>query len=596
MVLRGGFLVVAQKLQEAAAKMSHDDIQTRLRDALSDTFRGTGSWGYLVTVFGDEKAGYVIYSSDSDLRKADYTCSANGATIETAKSVSVVPLTTYEIEAGEVVATEAGARNSKRDLSQLQAIHDATATLGAACFKAKESSAGGSQNRDTFCKAKSLQEAWNSLGGEPAIESLRKFGKAIFELSLSERSRRESLALLFEECTGNSSGHFDGTNASGQRDNQSNRGNGAGSDSNSREAALSGSNVSRADSQKHSIVLSEAVAFPVDIQIREAFKPSYQIKLIAPGKGSSAIYPAEVLKRDGPKVFKAGTPMRIDHPTRAEEAARPEGSVKDWGAVLESDAFWSDDHAQGPGLYSRVKPFSDFAGLIEEKGPFAGVSIRANGEAVMESGRVKMQDGLPVLAALTSAEGVDMVTRAGAGGMFLSESARTDNSQEGQVEMTEAEIKKLIDDGIAAGTSSLKERALKGDAIVVASRVLRGVSLSEAQKQFVADNAMRGDLPLKEGALDEKKFGELVIAEAQRYGATLGNGARVIGLGVAVTEAANPADEDDDEDETEQIRGGKKRRIREAKPDADAELMTLIESDLGMSKSAALRAAKGRAA
>lgn len=296
------------------------------------------------------------------------------------------------------------------------------------------------------------------------------------------------------------------------------------------------------------IQLKESVAFPADVTLAEAFKPSYQIKLIAPGPGSSAFYPAEVLKRDGPKVFRAGTPMRIDHPTRAEEAARPEGSVKDWGAVLAKDAYWLEDHPKGPGLYSEVKPFSDHVQTIDEKGAYAGVSIRANGDALMEAGKPVMKNGLPVLARFTSAEGVDMVTRAGAGGMFLSESARAANQQE--VTMTEQEVKALVEsavkiavtEAVAAVTkpvSALEQRAIRGDATVEAHRILTGITLPEASKGRVVENVLR-DLPLKEGALDIAKFGDLVTAEAKREGsyvASLTGSGRVLGMGGAPVES-----------------------------------------------------------
>ena len=72
MVLRSGYLAVAFKLQEAAAKMSHADIQTRISDDLNDQCRGTGNWCYLVAVFGDDKSGDCIYSCNGDLMKAPY--------------------------------------------------------------------------------------------------------------------------------------------------------------------------------------------------------------------------------------------------------------------------------------------------------------------------------------------------------------------------------------------------------------------------------------------------------------------------------------------------------------------------------------------
>ena len=69
------------------------------------------------------------------------------------------------------------------------------------------------------------------------------------------------------------------------------------------------------------------------------------------------------------------------------------------------------------------------------------MSIRASG--VAESDR--KQDGLPVLKSFTGAESIDVVTRAGAGGMILTEAARgaANNSQE--VDMTKEEIAELVE-------------------------------------------------------------------------------------------------------------------------------------------------------
>jgi hypothetical protein len=470
--------------------MCHADIRSRISDALSDASKGTGQYCYIANIFGDDKSGTVVYSCGygDDLKQCSYTINGANCTVDMANAVDVQPFTTYQVVTADTALGEAGARNSKHDLKQLQAIHDASASLGAAC---------------------AVKESKN-----PPAEGALK--------------------------------------------------------------------------------LKESVAFAVDIPLREAFQASRKIKLIAPGKGASAYYPAEVLERDGPKVFKAGTPMRIDHPTRAEEAARPEGSVRDWGAVLEADAQYIANHPDGPGLYGSIKAFSDYAQMIDEKGPYAGVSIRANGSAVMEAGRPVMKEGVPVLASLISAEGVDMVTRAGAGGMFLSESARTApiTQNEGQVEMTAEEITKLVEAqvkaGVTAATSGLQLRALKGDASVLAGRTLAGVSLSEAQKQYVIANVLDRDLPLKEGAIDETKFAEVVMAEARRYGATLGNGARVTGMGLVVSEADRVKEEQ-----------AEATRLKETAASEKAEfdqMVALYESDFGMSKEQAIAAAKGRAA
>ncbi len=347
-----------------------------------------------------------------------------------------------EMADAKVDTSEAGARNSRSDLKQLQAIHDAATSLGATC---------------------SMMEA--AKPKEP------------------ENVSRETESMKLVESA----------------------------------------------STLETIVLKEARA-------------DYEIKLIAPGKGSSAFYPAEVLKRDGPNVFKANTHIYLNHATRAEEAERPEGDVKNLAGVLTTDATYNESHAKGPGLYARMKVFADHGQLVEEKAPHVGMSIRANGDAVMEGKRPVMRDGVPVLARLTSAESVDVVTKAGAGGMILTEAARTANSQQ-ESAMTEEQITKLVESAVAAAVKSvsapmagLTERALRGDAMVQAQKILAGVSLAEASKARVIDMVLERTIPVKEGALDVAAFTEAVNFEAKREGeyiSRITGGGRVTGMGSA---------------------------------------------------------------
>ena len=142
------------------------------------------------------------------------------------------------------------------------------------------------------------------------------------------------------------------------------------------------------------------------------------VKLIQPGWGSSGYYSADVLKRDGPSVFKAGTHMFVDHPGFSEEADRPERSIRDIGGVLASDAWWDPNGAKGPGLYAKAKPVEAFRPLLDELAPNIGVSIRAHGTA--KSGEAEGKRG-PIIEklladAMTSA---DFVTVAGAGGQIV---------------------------------------------------------------------------------------------------------------------------------------------------------------------------------
>ncbi len=440
--LQHGFLALALHCQEAFTLLSNDDICTRLRKALRASYDKSDYWCYLISYFGDDQFGNVVYECDGAIKQAPYTCSQNGASIDIEKAINVYPVTTY-VQATEAALREAGARNSASDLKQLQTIHDHSVALGASC-KAAESA--------------------------PASTAPLK--------------------------------------------------------------------------------LTEAAAFPVDIQLREAMGTGKKIKLIAPGKGSTAFYTAEMLKRDGPGVFKAGTPMRFDHPTPAEEAARPEGSVKDWKAVLATDAVYLDEAIApaGEGLYSELKPFSDGVQTIEEKGPYAGVSISAWGEPLRENGKIVMREGVPVLAKLTSADGVDMVTRAGAGGMFLQEAARTANPNPGgDSEMDAAELKKLQENqtSLMVTNQRLLERALRGDAREEAVRILKGSSLVDAAKERVIEAALAQVIPATDGVLDTVKFKESVDLLAKREGeyvASLTGSGGVRGLGAPAPAAVVPID------------------------------------------------------
>ena len=318
------------------------------------------------------------------------------------------------------------------------------------------------------------------------------------------------------------------------------------------------------------------------IVLKEA-KADYEIKLIAPGKGSSAFYPAEVLKRDGPKVFTQGTHVYLNHPTAAEEAARPEGDVKNLAGVLSTSAVYHENHAKGPGLYARMKVFADHAQTVEEKAAHVGMSIRASG--VAESN--KKQDGLPVLKELTSAESVDVVTRAGAGGMILNEGLRPGNQQEG--EMTLQEAQKLIDDGIKTATAPLLERALRGDAREEALNVLEGSRLPDATKRKIIEASLK-QIPTKDGALDAEKFRAVVVAEAKaeaEYLATVTGRGNVVGLGPSF--GAPAVDQD-------KLREAEKRQRKEAKRLKESEDAVFGRLMPGNEKAAELAASKGQAA
>lgn len=307
------------------------------------------------------------------------------------------------------------------------------------------------------------------------------------------------------------------------------------------------------------------------------------LKLIAPGWGSSGYYPADVLRRDGPAVFTAGTQMFWDHPTNAEEAARPEGSLSRLAAQLETDARWEDNGPAGPGLYARAKVYERYAGDLADIAEDIGVSIRASG--AMKSGEADGRKG-PIVERIVSARSVDFVTRPGAGGRVLElfeaagrrapaaprPAADGRDSNQEQSSMTEAEAQALRET-VAAQTAELarlREGQLLRDAREFAARRLAGIDLPQITRDRLSENLARNPVT-RDGALDTAAFGtridEAAAAEARYIEQLTGTG-RVRELG-----ATNAG-------------GG------EPQPVTEAQLAQQFVA-LGMSEAAAQVAAKG---
>ena len=103
-MLRAGFVLLAQKLQEAA-DITHSDVRSRLSDAVHDAHRGTGTWANYIDHTGDGETGDCIYSADGKMKKAPYELTNVGgklaANLDTANAESVSPVTTYQAQADD---------------------------------------------------------------------------------------------------------------------------------------------------------------------------------------------------------------------------------------------------------------------------------------------------------------------------------------------------------------------------------------------------------------------------------------------------------------------------------------------------------------
>lgn len=536
--------VLAFKIQEADTV--HSDVSRRLDSAVSDAHKGTGSYGYYVTHTGDGESGDVIYSSNGDLKKAPYQIGTQGgkafANVDTENSANVTPVTSYLEDCDDDDNYASMEEAYKRD-----GLYTGLPLYERFIGKkerdaASEDDFAGKGKSFPILQPGDVSAAVHAMGraGEKNV------GTSTLKSRIIAIAKRKGWTKYLPKTWQGDSASAAEAHRTQLRSEDSQLLNAL------REAGIlaeaqvqsvlacvaSGAQVSAECFRGTLAVLKvvEGASTCEPIVLREA-RADYEIKLIAPGKGSSAFYPKEVLQRDGPKVFKAGTHVYLNHPTAAEEASRPEGDIRNLAGVLASDAIYSESHSKGPGLYARMKVFADHGQMVEEKAAHVGMSIRASG--VAESG--KQREGLPILKELTSAESVDVVTRAGAGGMILTEAARPGTPEE--VEMDLKEVQKLINEGIAAANAPLLERAIRGDAREEAIKILAGVTLPEAAKVKITERALVA-IPKKDGGLDVEAFTALVVKEAKAEGEYL---ASILGpgqvRGMGATFATEPVDE-----------------------------------------------------
>lgn len=321
------------------------------------------------------------------------------------------------------------------------------------------------------------------------------------------------------------------------------------------------------------------------------------VKLIDPGWGSSGYYSQEVLERDGPKVFTKGTKMYVDHPTPEEDRQRPERSVRDLAAVLESNARFLENGPDGPGLYADARVYKPFQEVINEVAEDIGVSIRAMGRAKFGTAEGKQGS---IVEAIVGAKSVDFVTDPGRGGKILTlyEAARQQNQgaaapavtqqQEANSMLTEAQQKELLEShktlqeqnktlteslqALTTQVARLGEVSTLQESRAFVSQTLAGVNLPEITKARLVES-LSGNPVLKDGQIDREAFKtrieEAAKAEAQYLASVTGGGA-IRGMGESFQESA------------------------EVKPEEAEKQLAEAFKAFGLDDSAALIAAKGR--
>ena len=286
-----------------------------------------------------------------------------------------------------------------------------------------------------------------------------------------------------------------------------------------------------------------------------------QIKLIAPGHGSTGYYSPEVLKEACTKGVFDNAQMFIDHATDEEEAARPEGSVRALAAKA-GKASYQEAGPEGPGVYAQAQAYPDTKDFLNSRAADIGVSIRAMGRGIagQVAGRVnKIVKSLDVL------KSCDFVTRAGAGGKLvpLLESFRSTNQRPpaanqkenkmAKVEIEDTELAALKESAAQLPKLQLKvdrndERFNRIEARDQASAYLKESKLpAPAQGRLLKMvTASTFALPVKDGVLDAAAFTETMkalVTDEAAYLKESGAGLKLVtGLGDQHQEA--PTDDD----------------------------------------------------
>ncbi len=310
------------------------------------------------------------------------------------------------------------------------------------------------------------------------------------------------------------------------------------------------------------------------------------IKIISPGWGSTGYYSREVLEQAASK-FPAGTQMFLNHATRAERAARPEGDITKLAATLTEDAHFLD-HApagykakdDGAGLYAEARVVETHRQLLEDLAPHIGLSI--NGSATnIKYGEAEGRRG-PIIEGIAKADSVDFVTRPGRGGEVLQimESYRETEFPTIETEvkdMNEDEARKLKESNeeLESENKRLTEALILREAGDVISEVLAAKEydqVSDLTKKRISE-ALSKNPPVKDEKLDrdtfENQIKETVKAEID-YLAQITGAGKVTGSGGSSSQGSHEVQESADVLHKRRVERFKRQGLSEAAAEAAA--------------------------
>lgn len=248
-------------------------------------------------------------------------------------------------------------------------------------------------------------------------------------------------------------------------------------------------------------------------QIAIAEAATAYIKVMSAGWGASGYYPPEVIERDAPIAFPAGTQMFWNHQTAEERRLRPEGSMDNLAGVTETAAKWDPSGPDGPGAYVTSKVFDGYKPALKEIFPHTGVSIKGGGLAREGEREGKKGSIFERLLPNKVSNSIDFVTKPGAGGHIVSifESAGRRPERKELVESMDEKdrqfMKELFESATAenkktqAMVNNLQTQVHRQTAVDHVRKMLEASKLPAVSQAKVLSEAVR-QVPCVEGAVN----------------------------------------------------------------------------------------------
>lgn len=485
MALTKGLEALAVHIQEAQASMGHGEVRDRLSAGIRDAHADSGKWAHYIDHTGDGSSGDCIYEADGGMQSCPYSIEDRGGKsvthVDTGKAQKVAPRVSYQPVADDTDQyTQMEAANlytkgpvplSERFISKAERD------------KADSGDFAGKGKSFPILKTDDVQAAVQSMG---RAGSDNHSGNTLKKNIIAIAKKKGFGASLPKEWQGEE------------------------------DLGMTPMEAQKIDITGDVIPLKEGAV---------GQDGTVLLKVIQPGWGSSGYYPADVLERDLPRIYPAGTKQFWDHATQAEEAARPEGSLRNLASVSLEAVKYLPAGPDGPGGYCKVRAAQEFRQPIDDLAKYIGVSIRASGKAKQGTA----PDGRKgnIITSLEHGDSFDYVTTPGAGGKVLQlfEAARTRGAQqfqEGDSDMTEtekAELRSLreANQNAASELRKLKERGAKLDAAEVVSEYFTTIRVGEAVQAEVKKTLLERVLPLTAtGDLDKAALTKLAEAETIR--------------------------------------------------------------------------------